>query len=308
MSGFNKNLLFVGKVNLDIGAVGLDVDELKDTKDFATGGIRASIGGASANAARAVNKLSKLYADDHITKILTRMGQEANRESFRDYGEFVLTQHVREMSRELLAHEGINVTDVSVGQPGPGVAKSVVSTFQGGRHVFKDMPLSEQFNSANEGMVSNVSARVHSELCSSSYVFLDPARPALADIATKVAEDTNAVLITDYGFKSIDSDPDKAARISNILKSADVIIVPGDAFVEGMEPGKKDPDALFEKLQGKEYKARTIIMSDGLDPVRVAHEGQVHEIPVIPADTLVNVNGAGDSRDGALMFYLARGD
>ncbi len=307
MSHFDKNLLFIGKVNLDVGAVG-DVDSLGDTKDFATGGMHAAIGGASANAARAARKLARVYGDEQNTKIVTRMGQEPAQESYSNFGEYLLARHAREMTRELMEHEGFNHTDVSVGQPGPGVAKSIVSTFQGGRHIFKDMPLAEQFNAANDGMISNVKNQIHAEISTSGFVFLDPARPALADIAIGMADQTDAVMITDYGFKSISKDQKEAERIDNILKNSDIVIVPGDAFVEGMIPGEKNPDKLFELLQDKQYKARTIIMSDGLDPVRVYHEGKVSEIPVTPAPKLVNVNGAGDTRDGALMFYLSRGD
>ena len=49
-------------------------------------------------------------------------------------------------------------------------------------------------------------------------------------------------------------------------------------------------------------------MSDGTNPVRLSHNGRVSEIPVEPVAETINISGAGDTRDGALMFFLSRGD
>jgi len=308
MVDINKNLVFVGKVNLDIYGVNSSIDKLEDTKDFATDGMGAALGGASMNVARAVKKLAGVYGDIQTAKIVTRMGQEPDKASFANHDEYILKKYVRAMTREKLDYEGINCTDVTVGQAGPGIATSIVSGYNGGRHILKQQPLFEVFNAANDGMISSVHAHVQNEVCNAGYVFIDPARPALPNIAADVCHDQGVSAVVDYGFKQWPSDAGKAARLSNILQKADILIVPGDAFVPGMKEGVKDPDALFEMLTGDGYSAKTVIMSDGMDPVRLSHNGKVTQIPVIPAERVINVNGAGDTRDGALMFYLSRHD
>ncbi|MGN7438629.1 MAG: carbohydrate kinase family protein [Alcanivorax sp.] len=304
----NRNLALVGKVNLDIYGASGQVTSLGDTKDFADGGIGVSLGGASANVARSINTLSRVYGDEGSTKIVTRIGEPPEQQGYNNFGEHLLAQHAAEMTFRLLQHEGVNYTDVAAGKEGPGIAKSVVSNFRGGRHIFKQMPLQAQFAAANDGMVSSVHPVMTAELSGASYVFVDPARPALAKVATDVCEENRVPSIVDHGLKSWPKDELKASLLEDVLKNADILIVPADAFVPGMRDGEKNPDKLFETLSGKEYKARTIIMSDGTDPVRLSHHGKVSEIPVTPAENPINVSGAGDTRDGALMFFLSRGD
>ncbi|PCI57103.1 MAG: hypothetical protein COB36_02195 [Alphaproteobacteria bacterium] len=306
--GNNRNLVLVGKINLDIYAGSGDVTSLDDTKDFASGGMGVSLGGASANVARAINTLSRVYDDAGSTKIITRIGESSEHAGYKDFGEHLLSQHVSDMTFRLLQHEGVNYADVAAGKAGPGIAKSIVSNFKGGRHIYKQQPLAEQFNASNDGLVTSVKPIVEAETAGASYVFVDPARPHLSNIAANVCEEKGIPSIVDHGLKAWPKDAGKAALLENILKKADILIVPGDAFVPGMEEGKKDSDKLFELLQGKEYKARTIIMSDGIDPVRLSHNGKVSEIPVTPAENPINVSGAGDTRDGALMFFLSRGE
>ena len=304
----NRNLVLVGKVNLDIYGASGEVTSLGDTKDFADGGIGVSLGGASANVARSINTLSRVYGDEGSTKIVTRIGEPPEQKGYKTFGEHLLAQHASEMTFRLLQHEGVNYTDVSAGKEGPGIAKSVVSNFLGGRHIFKEMPLLAQFQAANDGMITSVHPVMTAELSGASYVFIDPARPPLAKIGADVCEQNCIPSIVDHGLKKWPKDEIKGKLLGDVLKQADIIIVPADAFVPGMEEGKKDPDQLFEILSSKEYKARTIIMSDGTDPVRLSHNGQVSEIPVTPAENAINVSGAGDTRDGALMFFLSRGE
>ncbi len=306
----NRNLSFVGKINLDLYASSAQVKELVDTKDFADGGMGVALGGASANVARAATTLSRVYGDFGSTSILTRAGNPPEQQGYKTFGEHLLDQHVAMMTRELLARESINVFDVAAGQAGPGIAKSMVSNFSGGRHIFKQMPvmMSDHFKAANDGFISDVNQVVAKQLAGSGLVFIDPARPHLSSIASDVCEQEGLTSIVDHGLKAWPKDPEHAEMLRGMLTKADILIVPGDAVVPGMEDGVKDPDKLFELLQQKEYRARTIIMSDGTDPVRVAHNGQVSEVPVTPVENAINVSGAGDTRDGALMFFLSRGE
>ncbi len=304
----NRNLVLVGKINLDIYAGAHEVSGLKDTKDFATAGMGVSLGGASANVARSINTLSRAYDDHGSTNIVTRIGEPPEQQGYKSFGEHLLATHASEMTFRLLQREGVQYTDVAAGQDGPGIAKSIVSGFRGGRHIYKQSPLTGAFQASSDGLVSSVKPIVRKEVRGASYVFIDPARPPLASIAADVCEEECVPSIVDHGLKNWPEDEQKAALLDNILKKADIIIVPADAVVPGMEDGVKDPDKLFELLHGKDYKARTIIMSDGTDPVRLSHNGQVTEIPVTPAANPINVSGAGDTRDGALMFYLSRGE
>jgi len=306
----NRNLVFVGKINLDLYASSAEVKELVDTKDFADGGMGVSLGGASANVARAATTLSRVYGDFGSSKIVTRAGEPPEEQGYKTFGEHLLDQHVAAMTRELLAHESINVFDVAAGQMGPGIAKSMVSNFSGGRHIFKQMPVtvSEQFKAANDGFISHVNPVMAGQLAGAGLVFIDPARPHLSAIASDVCEQNGVTSIVDHGLKSWPTEPEHAGMLHDMLTKADILIVPGDAVVPGMEDGVKNSDKLFDLLQQKEYRARTIIMSDGTDPVRVAHNGRVSEIPVTPVENAINVSGAGDTRDGALMFFLSRGE
>ena len=305
----NRNLVCVGKINIDFHAASPEVGELVDTKDFAHSGMWVDLGGASANVARAINTLSRVYDDPGSTKIVTRIGQPPEEEGYKTFGEHLFAQHATDMTFSLLQHEGLNYIDVAAGQMGPGIAKSMVSGWNGGRHIYKQKSfVGPQFNAVNDGLLANTKPIIEAEVSNAAYVFVDPARPGLANLTTEICEERGIPTIVDHGLKAWPTDEKEAAILDNILKKADILIVPSDAVVPGMRDKESNPDRLFELLHGKEYKARTIIMSDGTNPVRLSHNGKVTEIPVMEVENPINVSGAGDTRDGALMFYLSRGD
>ena len=306
-----RQLLFVGKINVDVTANVPYVTALEDAKYSATGGTSVSLGGAPANAVRAVKVLEDAFEDPCPTKIVTCIGQRPRREAYRDnYGEFLAAKHAYEMALELLVDEGINYTDVTAGQEGIGMPLNLVGNYRGGRTILKQTPrpLSEGFAASVDGIVSAARQIMSVEMVGSSYVFVDPTRSVLGAFAAEACVEAGVPLVVDYGEKTWPEDPQKAYRVGAILKNADILIVPSDAVVEGMEDNVKDPDRLFEILSGDQYKANTIIMSDGTQPVQLYHDGRHIEIEVVPHDGPIYANSVGDTRDAALMFFLSRGD
>ena len=57
----------------------------------------------------------------------------------------------------------------------------------------------------------------------------------------------------------------------------------------------------------KEGKARIAIITQGSSPTLIATDGVVTEYPVIPCETLVDTNGAGDAWVGGFLFGLVSG-
>merc|ERR1711915_60083 len=65
--------------------------------------------------------------------------------------------------------------------------------------------------------------------------------------------------------------------------------------------------AMLPKENGS--RSRTVVITQGKDPVVVVSEGKVAEYPVTPltSDQIVDTNGAGDAFVGGFLAQLAKG-
>ena len=344
------SVALVGKLNQDTVGDAPNQGELRDAKYRAASPLRVELGGASANVSKAISVLAKIYGDDCSTKIITRVGEPPSVERFKDafgdinFGEFLAAKNAYENAFELMRHQGITVVDVCArGEEGPGVAAAMVTNYGGhinggsGRAIITDpdvpeierchQSLSEGFNNAVHNLIGNIKPKIRNEVKGNGQIFIDPARPFLAYMAASVCMENNISYTVDYGIRKWPRDPQTAKWLSTVLKNADILIVPDDAVVEGMEDYVRNPDLLFEKLTGKRiklnheghiaeayevegaraYKANTVIMSNGKKPVLVTHKDKPYSITVEPTERAINKKGVGDTRDGALLFFLARG-
>lgn len=64
--------------------------------------------------------------------------------------------------------------------------------------------------------------------------------------------------------------------------------------------------AEFPRRKGKENCSRTVIITQGKNPVILCKDGEVTEIPAValPADQIVDTNGAGDAFVGGFLAML----
>jgi adenosine kinase len=159
-------------------------------------------------------------------------------------------------------------------------------------------------------------------------------------IDAETATGTCAVLVTAEGERSLITDL-KAANNYKIdhfkeepqqeaVKKAEIIYSSGffltvcpDAMVEAAKAmnaeaktfaevsgwGDITHKEIAEKIQAlpKEGKARMAIVTQGSSPTLIATDGVVTEYPVIPCETLVDTNGAGDAWVGGFLFGLVSG-
>jgi len=188
--------------------------------------------------------------------------------------------------------------------------------------------LSNAFCLAAHDLIESVKNKIDSNISDKDRVFIDTARPLLAYIAASVCVENNIPYVVDHGAKAWPKDKDTAELLSAVLKNADVLIVPDDAVVEGMKDNFRDSELLFERLTGKHiekdrngkiinvtdsqggraYNAHTVIMSNSTTPVCLYHDGEVSNSFVEKAEEAINAVGVGDTRDGALLFFLAKGE
>ncbi len=332
------SVALVGKLNQDTVGDAPDQPRLADAKHRAASPIRIEIGGASANISRAIGILAEIYGDDCSTKIITRVGKAPRIEQFEDdfgdtkFGEFLAAKNAYDNAFEILRYYGVSFVDVSAREEGPGVAASMVANYGGhiqgksGRAIVTDpdvpeselcqneadvyvrQGLSEGFNNVVHNLMQHVKPMVRNELKDSAHIFIDPSRVFDAYVGASVCIEHDISYIVDYGKTKWPKNPRTVEMLSAVLKHAAVLIVPDDAVVEGMEDYVRNPQLLYDKIRGKDYAARTIIMSNGTESVLVTHDNKEYDITVEPARQAINKNGVGDTRDGALIFFLARGD
>ena len=320
----------VGNITADI--IALVQAFFGDTKNETLTIPGVFLGGASANIMFSFKTMEKLYGvnenKNNVSKIITDIGEPPREKSYPLYNQYLLATSSYNWVQDLLRRENIDYVDISAGLNGNGVNASTVQNYQRGRNISKwkrpPLPIpdfsiaagfisklfAKKVNGRNlEGSAGGVSKMLEKEIKGSDLVFLDPSSPMLSYMAACICKDLGIKTITDYGAKKVGTG-EKDKYVRKILDMSDIIIVPGDAVVHGMENEKKNPKKLFTILKGR-YPYKTTIMSDGSVPVNIFHNGREMdeiELPQVDEEKAINVSGAGDTRDGAFMFYMTRGD
>ncbi len=324
--GQNKTVYFIGKLNVDIFGNSFDITQLGNTKDNGTGGVGVTMGGAAFNVHRAFSTLSRIYDDQYNTKIITNVGNPPEAITFEKFEEGLLVEAANAIFvPRLLEYYDIDYHDLLKDKQGPGVAVSIVEGYSGGRHITKQIqPLINTFNEASGACWRDDFGRV---LKGGDMAFIDPASPFLAARAAQACGDLDIPYLTDYGMKKWLNGPAGECVIC-VLKGARAIAVPGDAVLREMEHGKENPGILLSLLcrngvywdrDKKIGDPRTVFMSDGIKPVKFFHDDGLRPYPDFSYDKTgkinvdvvgnpINVNGVGDTRDGAYLFYTMRGD
>jgi len=104
--------------------------------------------------------------------------------------------------------------------------------------------------------------------------------------------------------------------LAGVLEYADVVIgneTEAETFakVNGIEGSRAEVAKAIAALpyKGNAAKSRTVIITQGADPVIVVEKGEVTEVPVIKLDKdkIVDTNGAGDAFVGGLLAQMAKG-
>ena len=313
-AGLSKQFKIFGKPTLDIIINASSFTHLSDSKHYADQRLGMNIGGAAANIARGLIASNDMWGTNSQVEIVGGLGKMRPQEPGEADEDYLFSQMMYHAVPKLLHNQGIDLKDIFSRNVGTGVAANAVLQHQNGRDIFKDPKSGESvFSNLNVSQRSRLMDTVKTEVASvkgNGFVFVDPRHSNIGSLAAVACEKTAVPLIVDYGDKTWpQSGSQKHEQLSTILTKADILIVPSDAVVEGMANDVKDPDTLFSTLQSDAYKAHTIIMSDGNQPVRVFHEEREYEVQVPDiGDVKLFANGVGDTRDSALMHFLAQGD
>lgn len=294
----NPRALITGAMNIDIGGILPEVDQLGDTKDTAKKSF-ASVGGGGANCALALDLLGQSFKRNCLISFVTRKGELPPENSFEDHEEYVLALMAHEGANHLLRN--VDIIDAARGMPNV-IGVNRPTEYLGGRHITK------QFVEAVHNLAPGTLQRVDSEAHVADLAFVDPRASLLGREAAVDCNKYRVPFLTDYGDKVWPEDPDTAYRIKEILERADVIIVPSDAVVEGMKPKTFAPDELLERIKNQ-YDPRVLLMSDGSKPVHLYVKGRGEfEIPVESYDGPRYALAVGDTRNAALMHFLLEGN
>lgn len=301
-----KRILFSGKITGDIVSDMTHIEALGDSK-YDAKSLTFSLGGASANVARAIQSLATVFGGDIHTKIMTSQGKLAGAESFEKFSNYLFVSAGQDVIYRLLKHNGIDYMDLCEDIRGTGFPINIVIESKNGRSIMRQSN-EDVAKQARRDRVNVAQGVIEAEVDTSDLVFIDPTKPFLGESVIQACLKRNTTTIIDYGLQGPLKDEVDAQRLDFILRNADVLIVPGDAWIEGMVEGEVDPQKLFEVLVSDEYRAHTVILSDGAKPVRVSVSGEEHTVEVAPIEGPKYKNGAGDTRDGAFLYFLSQGD
>lgn len=253
------------------------------------------LGGGAGNCAQALEKFSGIFEQDVSIRLITRIGKppEGNRKA----------KEALEIALDLLHANGIDYTDVTQGEN--VISKNIVTEdSKKGRQIIK-MP-----ETPHQAMKGDYVETIEASISTSAFVFVDPKKHRMGQVAAIAARKHNKICMTDWGQSTWPSDPEKAQAIRTILRNADIVAVPAEAVVEyiddkGEPQITKDADELFAALRDY-YNVPNILLSDGSEPVRVLVNGEESSIDVVPHSGSLFANAAGDTRNASVLWALSQ--
>ncbi|ENN71091.1 adenosine kinase-like [Dendroctonus ponderosae] len=104
--------------------------------------------------------------------------------------------------------------------------------------------------------------------------------------------------------------------LMQVLPYVDVLFgneTEAETFAQEQDFGTKDIKEIAIKLcnmpKQNEKRSRVVVLTQGVHPVILAHNGKIKEFPVkvLPADQLVDTNGAGDAFAGGFLSQYIQG-
>jgi len=288
------------------------VKAIKDTKDQAEKSFITTGGGAT-NFSRALKGMADFFGENLDLALAMKKGEIPPEELFEDDGDFALVKTGHDLLDLLL--RGIQPIDTKQGLHNIVKFNSVVE-FNSKRHVSRQQKfefnpsLVHKFKLASNEYAPGSLNSIKMNARNSKVVFIDPRE---ADIGAVAAEEAalreDVITVTDYGDKEWPKDDVQASYLETILSNSNIIIIPSDAVVDGMQANAEAPEELFQRVRDQ-YQPDILIMSDGGEPVKmyVKKTGQIHETPIEAVEGRHFKLAIGDTRDAAFVFFLLKGN
>lgn len=250
---------------------------------------RVDIGGGATNFTITTRILSRLFKKQTHVTLVTKVGDPIPKDLTSETAHFIC--------KTALSRYKINVVDCIENTPFR-IPFNAIEEHMEGRQI--SIATEKRAETLAEGFEGTIRAIIGA----ADYVFIDPNKRTISRMGLKAAKDTGVPAIIDYGNRIWPEDPMLAEIYTEMLTGADILIVPADAIVEGMNT--ENGSDLFERLK-TQYGAKTILMSDGAKPVRVFHDNQEHSIDITPHEGPLFALGVGDTRDAALLRFILDG-
>lgn len=270
MTGKKKNIVIVGGTNID-DVIILDGAMPQDAK-VSPAYSNKSLGGGGANSALALRILGRIFEQDDDLTLITKIGHGKENQFVSD----------------VLNHgENITTIDAIKGQYAE-VPHNTVISHTGGRAIFRRA----EFNYAALAIEEDKELEIEKAVKDADLVLIQTKHPDIALMAAQKADAYNVPAVVDFSNKEC---PDI------LLAYCTFALIPAEFRFTAMPENSSDHDLL--EYAGKHIPYAAI--SDASKDTRRAWNGQEARIPSLQVNTRDSL-GAGDLRDAAFMYFLAR--
>lgn len=248
------------------------------------------LGGGAGNCVQALHKLDEAFGTHSYIKLITRLGRPPADNLRAKLAHFAAT--------EILGQTEIDYVDATRGES--VIAFNSVAEHLKGRSIIKD-----HVTNPND-LAFGIEDTIDNEVRGADVVFVDPSKPRIGVMACRSGNKHNKPVVIDWGQSKWPKDPAVSDMVDEMISRADIVMVPSDAVVRGMNDNEVNPQKLVNTLRN-EYMTPHILMSDGGKPVQVYLQDEYHEITVEPWDGDKYALAAGDTRNAGFLYALSRG-
>lgn len=265
-----KNIVVVGGTNIDDVIIldrDMPIDE-KVTPAFSS----KSFGGGGANSILALNILGRVFEQKNHLTLVTKIGQGKENNFTRE----VFTQG-----------EGVDLIDAIIDQRAEVPHNTVISHKQG-RTIIR---LAE-FNHAATPLATDAAQNIENAIADADLVLIQTKHPRIAEIAAKASDHAGVPVVVDFSNKEA---PDC------LLGYATFGLIPAEFRFSDMAENSTVQDLYDYASARLPYVAISDANKDTLRSWNGLHE-TIPSLTVKTQDTL----GAGDLRDAAFVYFLAR--
>lgn len=236
-------------------------------------------GGSAVNTRLALQAVAEAFETKSDTWLCTKLGHSVPQNRFKNLVIEQIGDH--------------HLMDAAFMRDDYAVPKNRIIINQSGRMVLRGK---QQVNTPFDDLIIK---EIIEAVSKSDLLILHSRYPQLTEIAATTAKDKGIKVILDYSEK----DQSLVERLENVIHLSDYVLTPHDARLPGMT--EDNPDVLFDRLVG-DYGKTFVAVSNSSEPVKIFSGGQ--RTTVQPEHVkAIDLNGAGDVKDAAFGFFVAKG-
>ncbi len=237
-------------------------------------------GGSAVNTRLALQAVAQAFETSSNTWLCTKLGHSVPQNRFKNLVIEQIGDH--------------HLMDAAFMRDDYAVPKNRIIINQSGRMVLRGK---QQVNTPFDELIIR---EIIEAVSQSDLLILHSRYPQLTEIAATTAKDKGIKVILDYSEK----DQSLVERLENVIHLSDYVLAPHDARLPGMT--EDNPDVLFDRLVG-DYGKTFVAVSNSSEPVKIFSGGQ--RTTVQPEHVkAIDLNGAGDAKDAAFGFFIAKGN